>query len=35
MTPFYGRKTDIDTYHHDAVHRSVLRLHERPPIESP
>ncbi|WP_028925007.1 CocE/NonD family hydrolase [Pseudonocardia acaciae] len=30
MTHFYGRKVGTDTYHHDDVHPSALRLHERP-----
>ena len=30
MTHFYGRKVGTDTYHHDRLHPSSLRLHERP-----
>jgi len=30
MTHWYGQKVGTDTYYHDAVHPSRLRLHERP-----
>ena len=30
MTHFYGTKVGTDTYHHDRLHPSALRLHERP-----
>lgn len=30
MTHWYGQKVGSDTYHHDALHPSRLRLHERP-----
>ncbi len=30
MTHWYGQKVGSDTYHHNAVHPSCLRLHERP-----
>jgi uncharacterized protein len=30
MTHDYGRKVGTDTYHHDRIHPSTLRLHERP-----
>ncbi len=30
MTHWYGQKVGTDTYHHDALHPSRLRLHERP-----
>lgn len=30
MTHFYGTKVGADTYHHDRLHPSTLRLHERP-----
>ncbi|WCT74654.1 CocE/NonD family hydrolase [Sphingomonas naphthae] len=33
MTHFYGQKVGTDTYHHDAVHPSCLRLHERPRVQ--
>jgi putative CocE/NonD family hydrolase len=29
MTHWYGQKVSADTYHHDTVHPSRLRLHER------
>ena len=30
MTHWYGQKVGTDTYHHNALHPSRLRLHERP-----
>ncbi|MGY9049035.1 hypothetical protein P775_11650 [Puniceibacterium antarcticum] len=30
MSHWYGQKVGTDTYHHDALHPSRLRLHERP-----
>jgi predicted acyl esterase len=30
MTHFYGQKVGTDTYHHDRLRPSTLRLHERP-----
>jgi hypothetical protein len=30
VTHFYGQKVGTDTYHHDRIHPSALRLHERP-----
>jgi putative CocE/NonD family hydrolase len=30
MTHWYGQKVGSDTYHHNSVHPSRLRLHERP-----
>jgi putative CocE/NonD family hydrolase len=30
MTHFYGKKVGTDTYHHDRLRPSTLRLHERP-----
>jgi uncharacterized protein len=30
MTHWYGQKVGADTYHHNRIHPSCLRLHERP-----
>jgi uncharacterized protein len=30
MTHFYGQKAGTDTYHHDRLRPSAIRLHERP-----
>jgi predicted acyl esterase len=30
MTHFYGQKVGTDTYHHDRLRPSMVRLHERP-----
>jgi len=30
MTHFCGTKVGTGTYHHDSLHPSTLRLHERP-----